>query len=90
MIIWPQRPKIAPDELAELERLGVEGVRDRLRRSAADKIYITHGPYRDKVCEWLHWKAAKSDLWIKAGVILAAIAAIAGVVAAIEGWPWPR
>jgi hypothetical protein len=86
LIPWSKRPNIDNKDLEDLERLGPEAVRERLsRQNLGERLFISHGPYRDMVYQWLAWKAAKAELWNKANVILALVAAVASVLAALEG-----
>ena len=39
---------------------------------------------RREIEEWLKWKAAKGDCWIKVGVVAAVVAAFFSLVAALK------
>jgi len=87
VILWPKNPGILSSDLAELEKLGPEAVRVRLaKQNIGDRLSITHGPYPEEVYKWLAWKQAKADWWNKATLISSVVAAVAGIVAAVEGW----
>ena len=87
MIRWPKRPVLSEEDFAELERLGAEKVRRLLaQRPWGSRLHVTHGPYDQAACVWLDWKAARAAMWNKTAVLLALMAAIASVVAAVEGW----
>jgi hypothetical protein len=80
-------PELSAGDLAALERLGPARVCSLLAQtSRGARLHITQGPYDKDACLWLDWKAARAALWVKAGVFLAFIAAVAGVLSAVEGW----
>jgi hypothetical protein len=88
VIRLPTKPDISASDLADLEKLGVEAVRAQLAtHSGLNLVVGPTGPSKEVVYKWLDWKSAKADLWNKAAVVLAFVAAIASVVAAVEGWP---
>jgi hypothetical protein len=69
------------------EKLTPEAVRVRLaKHNEGDRLFITAGPYPDDVYKWLAWKQAKTDWWSKVIVISSVLAAMAGIVAAVESW----
>ena len=93
--IWPRKPELTPEVEAALERHGVDGLRAILSGYPIDatdpqqrilvgkKLQVERG----KIEDWMTWKAGIAALWIQAGVMLALIAAVAGIIAAVEGWP---
>lgn len=87
MNFLPEKPNLSAGDLAELEKLGREQVRRLLAQtSKGARLYVTSGPYDKDACLWLDWKAERRRLLDKLAVFLAGIAAVAGIVAAVEGW----
>ena len=90
----PEKPDIPADALAEMERLGPEGVRELLARNNEGRLFTTHGPYRNQVRQWLVWKdveqqahqerrEARRDWWAR-GIALGAL------IVAILSWLFPH
>lgn len=72
--------KLSAEDLAALEALGVAGVRDRLASSSGDRLFATHGPFREVALQWLDRKQATSERWVKLGTVAAIVAAVASVI----------
>ena len=58
-------------------------------RDPARAILIGNGLQapRGDMENWMRWKAESAAFWTKINVMLALIAAVASIIAAIEGWP---
>jgi hypothetical protein len=95
-----KQPNFAPDVERELQLLGVEGVRDLLRVSTngysgtgalADIGLPNSKATRGDLLSWIQCQEAGKGrrenrrFWWT--VALSAIAAVAAVIAAVEGWP---
>ena len=77
--------------LAHLSRDDAVGMVSRPESQTAYTLrevdaYTTVSVTRGEVERWLAWKAARASAWNVAGVFLALVAAVAGIVAAVEGW----
>lgn len=95
-----KKPNLAPDVERDLRLLGVEGLRDLLRVSTDGysgtggltviQLPNTKGT-RSELLDWLRWqeavKARRANWRFCLTLALSAIAAVAAVIAAIEGWP---
>jgi len=82
----PKKPKIDPRVRAKLEELGVDAIRSKLiwilgvnpleqqdgLEALGDGLYAS----RRQMQEWLKEKASHESRWIKAGVFVAALAAL--------------
>lgn len=90
-----RKPKLAPELWTELELHGVDSMRSVLASATNGFAGTGRGTLirfgnvnatRGEIQDWLKWKGARDARWIKAGVWLALVAALAGVIAAVEGW----
>jgi hypothetical protein len=86
----PVRPHMRPEEVAELEAYGVDGVRALLwslsdgvsgtgskTKVTLSKVSIT----RETMQNWLSWKASKDAMWLKVGTVAAVGAALFSLIA---------
>ncbi len=87
MSIFPTKPpNIPPDALKALELMGESPVRALLSTGrvgygqGADIPIGTIHVTRLYVEQWLHWKAKRSDLWTKIGVVATILAAVFSVI----------
>ena len=80
LFLHPKKPKMLLNNSVTLEKLGEATVRDRLRGSSSDRLFVTHGPLREVCLRWLDRRKAKEACWIKVGTLAAVLAAVTGLI----------
>jgi hypothetical protein len=92
--IWPRKPKLTPRVEAAPERHRVDGLRGILSNYPMDctdparRILIGNDLQAQcgDIEDLIRWTAEVDAFWIKTGVMLGLIAAVASIIAAVEGW----
>ena len=60
--------------------IGEDALRDRLRQTSGDRIFVTHGPSRENALRWLGWRKDVANYWSNVGTVAAVIAAVTGII----------
>lgn len=86
---WPQKPKLPPEVMQELEMLGLDELRRIWQTPRAPSLTIRNKNIaRADLEAWIRWGDFREKLKARVMFGMTFIAMVASVIAAVEGWPW--
>ena len=52
LLLALKKPEMRPEDFVTLDKVGEAGVRNRLRGSSSDTLFVTHGRFRHVYVKW--------------------------------------